>query len=116
MKWPFLLCRDAGQTGGATVVERCSYRRPRFLEEKREMAEKVVALKEMYSEEEVRMMYGFKISGDGYAKVTCGCPSYCYDDVVDALRVFANADLEISSDCTPGCQCLSFFFVILTRT
>ncbi|KAJ0715576.1 putative transcription factor ULT family [Helianthus annuus] len=111
MKWPFLLCRDAGQTGGATVrekdptvVERCSYRRRRFLEEKREMAEEVVALKEMYSEEEVRKMYGFKISSDGYAEVTCGCPSYCYDDAVAALRVFANADLEISSDCTPGCQ------------
>ncbi|MFS7891126.1 putative developmental regulator, ULTRAPETALA [Helianthus anomalus] len=97
-----------------TVVERCSYRRPRFLEQ--EMAEEVVALKEMSSEEEVRKMYGFKMSSDGYAEVTCGCPSYCYDDAVVALRVFANADLEISSDCTPGCQGLSFFFVILTRT
>ncbi|KAJ0530036.1 hypothetical protein HanLR1_Chr10g0362551 [Helianthus annuus] len=84
MKWPFLLCRDACQTGGATVkekdptvVECCSYRKPRFLEEKREMAEEVVALKEMYNEEEVRKIYGFKISSDGYAEVTCGCPSYC---------------------------------------
>ncbi|KAM0039389.1 putative developmental regulator, ULTRAPETALA [Helianthus debilis subsp. tardiflorus] len=68
------------------------------------MAVEVVALKEMYSEEEVRKMYGFKISSDGYAEVTCGCPSYCYDDVVAALRLFANVDLEIRFDCTPGCQ------------
>ncbi|MFS8018163.1 hypothetical protein Hanom_Chr15g01388901 [Helianthus anomalus] len=69
MKWPFLLCRDVGQTGCATVtekdptvVERCSYRRPKFLEEKGDMAEEVVALKEMYSEEEVRKMYGLRLA------------------------------------------------------
>lgn len=60
----------------------------------------------MFSEEEVREISGFKKGGadDDYVEVTCGCTSHRYGDAVGRLRVFVSGDLEISCECTPGCQ------------
>ncbi|KAL8167484.1 hypothetical protein V2J09_008983 [Rumex salicifolius] len=57
----------------------------------------------MFSEEEVREMSGLK-KGKDHIQVMCGCTSRRYGDAVASLRVFLNGDLEISCDCTPGCQ------------
>ncbi|GAB2285337.1 Protein ULTRAPETALA 1 [Dionaea muscipula] len=58
---------------------------------------------EVFREEEVREMSGLK-SGKNYIEVTCGCTSRRYGDAVGRLRVFIDGDLEISCECTPGCQ------------
>ncbi|GAB2214967.1 hypothetical protein Droror1_Dr00019337 [Drosera rotundifolia] len=58
---------------------------------------------EVFAEEEVREMSGLK-RGKGYVEVTCGCTSRRYGDSVGRLRVFINGDLEISCECTPGCD------------
>lgn len=58
----------------------------------------------MFSDEEVKEMSGFKHGGDDYVEVTCGCTSHRYGDAVGTLRVFINGDLEISCECTPGCD------------
>ncbi|KAK6918997.1 hypothetical protein RJ641_017419 [Dillenia turbinata] len=58
---------------------------------------------ELFSEEELRGISGLKRGGD-YVEVTCGCTSYCYGDAVGRLRVYLAGDLEISCECTPGCQ------------
>lgn len=60
----------------------------------------------MFSEEEVREISGFKKGGadDDYVEVTCGCTSHRYGDAVGRLRVFVSGDLEITCECTPGCQ------------
>ncbi|XP_076956472.1 protein ULTRAPETALA 1-like [Bidens hawaiensis] len=58
----------------------------------------------MFSDEEVRERSGFKRVGDEYVEVTCGCTSHRYGDAVGTLRVFVNGDLEISCECTPGCD------------
>ncbi|GMP54447.1 hypothetical protein CsSME_00019618 [Camellia sinensis var. sinensis] len=57
----------------------------------------------MFSEEEVKEMSGFN-RRDDYVEVTCGCTSHRYGDAVGTLRVFITGDLEISCECTPGCQ------------
>ncbi|XP_047335282.1 protein ULTRAPETALA 1-like [Impatiens glandulifera] len=57
----------------------------------------------MFTEDEVRDISGFKIESD-HVEVTCGCTSHRYGDAVGRLRVFSCGDLEISCDCTPGCQ------------
>ncbi|KAK3007007.1 hypothetical protein RJ639_017368, partial [Escallonia herrerae] len=57
----------------------------------------------MFSDEEVREISGLSRCGDHVA-VTCGCTSHRYGDAVGRLRVFASGDLEISCECTPGCQ------------
>ncbi|KAM7492279.1 hypothetical protein LguiA_035200 [Lonicera macranthoides] len=57
----------------------------------------------LFSEEEVREISGVKIIGD-HVEVTCGCTSHRYGDAVGTLRVFLSGDLEISCECTPGCQ------------
>lgn len=57
----------------------------------------------MFSDEELREMSGVKKSGD-HIEVTCGCTSHRYGDAVGRLRVFVNGDLEITCECTPGCQ------------
>lgn len=63
----------------------------------------------MFSEEEVREMIGLKNDKDCF-EVMCGCTSRRYGDAVGRFRVFVNGDLEISCDCTPGCQEGSFSF------
>ncbi|KAF5948381.1 hypothetical protein HYC85_014338 [Camellia sinensis] len=57
----------------------------------------------VFSEEEVREISGLK-RGDDYVEVTCGCTSHRYGDAVGRLRVFVTGDLEITCECTPGCQ------------
>ncbi|CAA6656659.1 unnamed protein product [Spirodela intermedia] len=57
----------------------------------------------MFTDEELSEIAGLK-RGEGYIEVTCGCTSRRYGDAVGRLRVFASGDLEISCDCTPGCQ------------
>ncbi|OVA20194.1 SAND domain [Macleaya cordata] len=57
----------------------------------------------MFSDEELSEISGLKRGGD-YIEVTCGCTSRRYGDAVGRLRVFTNGDLEISCECTPGCQ------------
>ncbi|GAB4859549.1 Protein ULTRAPETALA 1 [Ancistrocladus abbreviatus] len=58
---------------------------------------------ELFREEEVRDISGLK-RGRDYIEVTCGCTSQRYGDAVGRLRVFLSGDLEISCECTPGCQ------------
>ncbi|RVW46433.1 Protein ULTRAPETALA 1 [Vitis vinifera] len=57
----------------------------------------------MFSDEELREISGVKRGGD-YVEVTCGCTSHRYGDAVGRLRVFIGGDLEITCECTPGCQ------------
>ncbi|CAK9151371.1 unnamed protein product [Ilex paraguariensis] len=70
----------------------------------------------MFSEEEVREMSGLK-RGDDYVEVTCGCTSHRYGDAVGRLRVSVTGDLEITCECTPGCQeGLSLLFDFYSKT
>ena len=57
----------------------------------------------VFTEEELRQISGLNRRRD-YIEVTCGCTSRRYGDAVGRLRVFVNGDLEISCECTPGCQ------------
>ncbi|RZC46427.1 hypothetical protein C5167_039373 [Papaver somniferum] len=57
----------------------------------------------LFSDEELNEISGLKKGGD-YVEVTCGCTSHRYGDAVGRLRVFSSGDLEISCECTPGCQ------------
>ncbi|KAJ7981409.1 Protein ULTRAPETALA 1 [Quillaja saponaria] len=57
----------------------------------------------MFSDEELSEMSGVKRVGD-YIEVTCGCTSHRYGDAVGRLRVYLNGCLEITCECTPGCQ------------
>ena len=57
----------------------------------------------IFSDEELREMSGVKKGGE-YIEVTCGCTSHRYGDAVGRLRVFSNGDLEITCECTPGCN------------
>lgn len=57
----------------------------------------------LFSEEEVGDISGLK-RGDDYVELTCGCTSHRYGDAVGRLRVFSSGFLEISCECTPGCQ------------
>lgn len=57
----------------------------------------------MFSDEELREISGVKRGGD-YIEVICGCTSHRYGDAVGKLRVFSNGDLEITCECTPGCN------------
>jgi len=57
----------------------------------------------VFSEEEVRQISGLN-RGTDYVEVTCGCTSRRYGDAVGKLMVFVNGDLEISCECSPGCQ------------
>ncbi|KAJ6379203.1 hypothetical protein OIU76_015924 [Salix suchowensis] len=57
----------------------------------------------LFSEEELREMSGVKSGGD-YIEVMCGCTSHRYGDAVGRLRVFVNGELEITCECTPGCD------------
>lgn len=57
----------------------------------------------MFTEDEVREISGFNVRDD-HVTVTCGCTSHRYGDAVGTLRVFPSGDLEITCECTPGCQ------------
>lgn len=57
----------------------------------------------MFSDEELREVSGLRRGGD-CIEVTCGCTSHRYGDAVGRLRVFLSGDLEISCECTPGCD------------
>ncbi|KAK4783766.1 hypothetical protein SAY86_018134 [Trapa natans] len=57
----------------------------------------------MFSDEELREVSGLRRAAD-YIEVTCGCTSHRYGDAVGRLRVFVNGDLEITCECTPGCN------------
>ncbi|XP_077243274.1 protein ULTRAPETALA 1-like [Tasmannia lanceolata] len=57
----------------------------------------------MFCDEDLSEISGLKKGGD-FIEVTCGCTSHRYGDAVGRLRVFAGGDLEISCECTPGCQ------------
>ena len=57
----------------------------------------------MFSEEELREVSGLN-KGENFIEVTCGCTSHRYGDAVGKLRVFSNGDLEITCECTPGCN------------
>jgi hypothetical protein len=57
----------------------------------------------VFSDEELREVSGVK-RGLDYIEVTCGCTSHRYGDAVGRLRVFQNGELEITCECTPGCQ------------
>lgn len=57
----------------------------------------------LFSDEELSEMSGVK-RGVDHIEVTCGCTSHRYGDAVGRLRVFMNGELEITCECTPGCQ------------
>lgn len=57
----------------------------------------------MFSDEDLSEISGLKRGGD-FIEVTCGCTSQKYGDAVGRLKVFASGDLEVSCECTPGCQ------------
>lgn len=57
----------------------------------------------MFSDEDLSEISGLKRCGE-YIEVICGCTSHRYGDAVGRLRVFVGGDLEISCECTPGCQ------------
>ena len=65
--------------------------------------ERESGLTTLFSEEELREVSGVKRVGD-CVEVTCGCTSHRYGDAVGRLRVFVNGYLEITCECTPGCQ------------
>lgn len=48
-------------------------------------------------------MSGVNVGG-GYVEVMCGCTSHRYGDAIAKLRVFPNGNLEITCECTPGCD------------
>ncbi|KAL9288401.1 Protein ULTRAPETALA 1 [Arabidopsis thaliana] len=63
----------------------------------------------LFKQEELQEMSGVNVGGD-YVEVMCGCTSHRYGDAVARLRVFPTGDLEITCECTPGCdEGLSFF-------
>ncbi|XP_042976999.1 protein ULTRAPETALA 1-like isoform X2 [Carya illinoinensis] len=66
-------------------------------------AERECGLVVMFSDEELKEMSGVK-RGLDYIEVMCGCTSHRYGDAVGRIRVFQNGDLEITCECTPGCQ------------
>nr|AJT58584.1 ultrapetala [Crocus sativus] len=57
----------------------------------------------LFSDEELSEISGVK-KGVDFIEVMCGCTSRRYGDAVGRLRVFASGDLEISCECTPGCD------------
>ncbi|MFS7936571.1 putative transcription factor ULT family [Helianthus anomalus] len=68
------------------------------------MANGVNNVSAMFTDEEVKDISGFKCGSEDHVEVTCGCTSHRYGDAVGTLRVFVNGDLEISCECTPGCD------------
>lgn len=57
----------------------------------------------MFSDEEMSEISGLKQCRD-YIEVTCGCTSRRYGDAVGRLKVFPSGELEITCECTPGCD------------
>ncbi|KAJ6802554.1 protein ULTRAPETALA 1 [Iris pallida] len=67
------------------------------------MADGSVGGAALFSDEELREIGGVKKGAD-FVEVMCGCTSRRYGDAVGRLRVFASGDLEVSCECTPGCD------------
>lgn len=67
------------------------------------VAREALSAAAMFSDEELRDVSGLRSGGD-YIEVTCGCTSHRYGDAVGRLRVLVNGDLEITCECTPGCD------------
>ena len=57
----------------------------------------------LFRQEELQEMSGVNVGG-GYVEVMCGCTSHRYGDAIAKLRVFPNGNLEITCECTPGCD------------
>ncbi|KAM1065801.1 hypothetical protein TB2_020887 [Malus domestica] len=57
----------------------------------------------LFSDDELREMSRVN-RGSDHIEVTCGCTNHRYDDAIGRLRVFVNGDLEVTCECTPGCQ------------
>ncbi|XP_058085633.1 protein ULTRAPETALA 1-like [Magnolia sinica] len=57
----------------------------------------------IFHDEDLSEISGLKRGGD-FIEVMCGCTSQRYGDAVGRLKVLAGGDLEISCECTPGCQ------------
>ncbi|KAB2596554.1 protein ULTRAPETALA 1-like [Pyrus ussuriensis x Pyrus communis] len=57
----------------------------------------------LFSDDELREMSGVN-KGSDHIEVTSGCTSHIYGDAVGRFRVFVNGDLEVTCECTPGCQ------------
>ncbi|CAL9167785.1 unnamed protein product [Musa hybrid cultivar] len=57
----------------------------------------------LFADEELIGMTELKKGAD-FVEVMCGCTSHRYGDAVGRLRVFASGDLQISCECTPGCE------------
>ncbi|MED6154940.1 Protein ULTRAPETALA 1 [Stylosanthes scabra] len=58
----------------------------------------------VFSDDELKDVSGVKRVGGDCVEVTCGCTSHRYGDAVGRLRVFSNGCLQISCECTPGCN------------
>ncbi|XLR41324.1 hypothetical protein S83_025984 [Arachis hypogaea] len=58
----------------------------------------------VFSDDELKDLSGVKRVGGDCVEVTCGCTSHRYGDAVGRLRVFSNGCLQISCECTPGCN------------
>ncbi|KAH0942135.1 hypothetical protein HID58_001772, partial [Brassica napus] len=67
------------------------------------MEEEIQCGSTLFEQEELQEMSGVNVCG-GYVEVMCGCTSHRYGDAVARLRVFPNGDLEITCECTPGCD------------
>ncbi|KAA3462549.1 protein ULTRAPETALA 1-like [Gossypium australe] len=68
----------------------------------------------LFCEEELIEVSGLKKGGD-FVEVTCGCTSHKYGDAVGKLRVFSNGDLEITCECTPGCNEVNWFSLVVQQ-
>ena len=67
----------------------------------------------LFSDEELREISGVR-RGVDYIEVMCGCTSHRYGDAVGRLRVFLNGDLEITCECTPGCNEGLYLYLFLS--
>ncbi|KAL5986887.1 ultrapetala [Asimina triloba] len=57
----------------------------------------------IFKDDDLNGISGLK-RGVDFIEVMCGCTSQRYGDFVGRLKVFANGDLEVSCECTPGCE------------
>ncbi|GAU30990.1 hypothetical protein TSUD_105040 [Trifolium subterraneum] len=57
----------------------------------------------MFSDDELKDVNGVKKVGE-FVEVMCGCTSHRYGDAVGKLKIFVNGYLEITCECTPGCE------------
>ncbi|CAN6457711.1 unnamed protein product [Victoria cruziana] len=57
----------------------------------------------LFWDEDLSGISGLKRGGD-FVEVMCGCTCPKYGDAIGRLRILACGDLEVSCECTPGCQ------------